>query len=154
MLDSGANGGFLRRSGEDAMAVIEESAANSRGWSKERHSMKRIVAIEEAEESSFAKELAELKVRVDQMDTSRKEDPIPPTSIIAVSKIETPVPVVEEINYMQGGGSNRNYNNNYHHNQGAVISIILMEADLILISLILTIITCNPPQDLALVKEE
>ncbi|XP_047942771.1 uncharacterized protein LOC125189547 [Salvia hispanica] len=119
----GANGGFLRRSGEDAMAVIEESAANSRGWSKERHSMKRIVAIEEAEESSFAKELAELKVRVDQMDTSRKEDPIPPTSIIAVSKIETPVPVVEEINYMQGGGSNRNYNNNYRPNQGGGFSV-------------------------------
>ena len=58
MLDSGANGGFLRRSGEDVMAVIEEFAANSRGWSKERHNIKRIAAIEETEESSFAKELA------------------------------------------------------------------------------------------------
>ena len=47
--------------------------------------MKRIAAMEEAEESSFAKELAELRVRIDQMDTSRKEDPIPPTSIIEVS---------------------------------------------------------------------
>ncbi|XP_047979322.1 uncharacterized protein LOC125221240 [Salvia hispanica] len=117
MLDSGANGGFLRKSGEEAMAVIEEFATNSRGWSKERHSLKRIVAVEEAEESSFAKELAELRVRVDQMDSSRKEDPIPPTSIIAVSKPETPTPTVEEINYMQGGGPNRNYNNNYHPNQ-------------------------------------
>ena len=51
--------------------------------------MKRIAAIEEAEESSFAKELAELRVRIYQMDTSRKEDLIPPTSIIAVSKPET-----------------------------------------------------------------
>ncbi|XP_047961385.1 uncharacterized protein LOC125206134 [Salvia hispanica] len=118
MLDSGANGGFLRKSGEEAMAVIEEFATNSRGWSKERHSLKRIAAIEEAEESSFAKELAELRVRVDQMDSSRKEDPIPPTSIIAVSKPETPAPIVEEINYMQGGGPNRNYNNNYRPNQG------------------------------------
>ncbi|XP_047979191.1 uncharacterized protein LOC125221107 [Salvia hispanica] len=118
MLDTGANGGFLMKSGEEAMAVIEEFATNSRGWSKERHSMKRIAAIEEAEESSFAKELAELRVRVDQMDTSRKEDPIPPTSIIAVSKPEAPAPIVEEINYMQGGGSNRNYNNNYRPNQG------------------------------------
>ncbi|XP_047948973.1 uncharacterized protein LOC125194795 [Salvia hispanica] len=116
MLDSGANGGFLRKSGEEAMAVIEEFATNSRGWSKERHSLKRIAAVEEAEESSFAKELAELRVRVDQMDSSRKEDPIPPTSIIAVSKPETPTPTVEEINYMQGGGPNRNYNNNYHPN--------------------------------------
>ncbi|XP_047978855.1 uncharacterized protein LOC125220756 [Salvia hispanica] len=106
MLDSGANGGFLRKSGEEAMAVIEEFATNSRGWSKERHNLKRIVAVEEAEESSFAKELAELRVRVDQMDSSRKEDPIPPTSIIAVSKPETPTPTVEEINYMQGGGFN------------------------------------------------
>ncbi|XP_047978398.1 uncharacterized protein LOC125220284 [Salvia hispanica] len=123
MLDSGANGGFLRKSGEDAMAVIEEFATNGRGWSKERHNMKRIVAIEEAEESSFAKELAQLRVRVDQMDTSRKEDPIPPTSIIAVSKPETHAPVVEEINYMQGGGSNRNYNNNYRPNQGGGFSV-------------------------------
>ncbi|XP_047950420.1 uncharacterized protein LOC125196092 [Salvia hispanica] len=117
MLDSGANGGFLRKSGEEAMAVIEEFTTNSRGWSKERNSMKRIAAIEEADESSFAKELAELRVRVDQMDTSRKEDPIPPTSIIPVSKPETPTPIVEEINYMQGGGSNRNYNNNCRPNQ-------------------------------------
>ena len=66
----------------------------------------RVATLEEAEESSFAKELAELRVRIDQMDTSRKEDPIPPTSIIAVTKPETPAPIVEEINYMQGGGSN------------------------------------------------
>ena len=64
------------------------------------------------------KELAELRVRVYQMDTSRKEDPIPPTSIIAVSKPEVPALIVEEINYMQGNGSNRNYNNNYCPNQG------------------------------------
>ena len=94
MLDSGANGGFLRRSGEDAMAVIEEFTTNSRGWSKERHNMKRIATIEEAEESSFAKELVELWVRIDQMDTSRKGDPLPPTSIIAVSKPKAPASIV------------------------------------------------------------
>ncbi|XP_047949118.1 uncharacterized protein LOC125194948 [Salvia hispanica] len=127
MLDSGANGGFLRKSGEEAMAVIEEFATNSRGWSKERHSLKRIAAVEEAEESSFAKKLAELRVRVDQMDSSRKEDPIPPTSIIAVSKPETLTPTVEEINYMQGGGSNRNYNNNYRPNQGADLGVIAQD---------------------------
>ena len=49
MLDSGANGGFLRKTGEDAMAVIEEFATNSRGWSKERHATRRVAAIEEAE---------------------------------------------------------------------------------------------------------
>ena len=97
------------------MAVIEEFATNSRGWTKERHNMKRVAALEEAEESSFAKELTELRVRIDQMDVSRNEDPIPPTSIIAVSKPETPASIVEKINYMQGGGSNRNYNGNRPH---------------------------------------
>ena len=100
ILDSGANGGFFRKTGEDAMAVIEEFVTNSRGWSKERHNTKRVVAIEEAEENSFAKELAELRVRIDQMDTLRKEDPVPPTSIIVVSKPESLAPIVEEINYM------------------------------------------------------
>ena len=33
MLDSGANGGFLRKTGEDVMAVIEEFATNCMGWS-------------------------------------------------------------------------------------------------------------------------
>ncbi|XP_047953338.1 uncharacterized protein LOC125199322 [Salvia hispanica] len=117
MLDSGANGGFLRKTGEDAMAVIEEFATNSRGWSKERHATRRVAAIEEAEESSFAKELAELRVRIDQMDISRKEDPIPATSIVAVNAPETAISTVEEINYVQGGGP-RNYNNNYRPNQG------------------------------------
>ena len=53
MLDSGENGGFLRRSGEDSITVIEEFATNSKEWSKERHNMKRIAAIEEAEEISL-----------------------------------------------------------------------------------------------------
>ena len=88
------------------------------------------------------------------MDSSKKEDPIPPTSIIAVSKPETLTPTVEEINYVQGGGPNRNYNNNYRPTQGVVISIIIMGTDLILTFLILTIITCNPLQDLTLAREE
>ncbi|XP_047965041.1 uncharacterized protein LOC125209485 [Salvia hispanica] len=52
----GANGGFLRKTGLDAMPVIEEFATNSMGWSKERHNSRRVAAIEKAEESSFAKE--------------------------------------------------------------------------------------------------
>ena len=51
------------------------------------------------------------------MDTSRKEDPIRPTSIIAFSKPESPAVIVEEIIYMQGSGPNKNYNNNYRPNQ-------------------------------------
>ena len=65
MLDPEENGGFLRKTREDAKAVIEEFATNSRGCSKERHTTRRVVAIEEAEESYFSKELAELRVRVD-----------------------------------------------------------------------------------------
>ncbi|XP_042019017.1 uncharacterized protein LOC121766847 [Salvia splendens] len=117
---SGANGGFLRKSGADAVAVIEEFATNSRGWSKERHNSRRVAAINETEESSFAKELAELGVRVDQMDTSRKEDPVPPTSGIAVTKPNTPSASTEDVNYVQqGGGPNRPYNNNYRPSQRA-----------------------------------
>ena len=82
------------------MTVIEEFAINSMGCSKERHASRRVAAIEEADESSFAKELAELKVRVDQMDTSRTEDPIPPTSIIVVFKPKAPAPIEEEVNYI------------------------------------------------------
>ncbi|KAL1560085.1 hypothetical protein AAHA92_10346 [Salvia divinorum] len=43
------------------MEVIEEFAANSRGWSNERHNMKTVAAIEEQEESNLAKELAALR---------------------------------------------------------------------------------------------
>ena len=68
------------------------------------------------------------------MDTSRKEDPIPPTSIIAVPTEITTI-IIALI-------------------RGAVISIIIMETDLSLISFTLTIITCNPPQDLMLAREE
>ena len=120
MLDSGANGGFLRKSGAEAMAMIEEFATNSRGWSKERHQTRRVAAIEADEESSFAKELAELKVRVNQMDTSRREDPVPPNSVIAVTKPNAEATPTEDVNYVQqGGGSNRSFNNNnYRSNQG------------------------------------
>ncbi|KAL1564611.1 hypothetical protein AAHA92_06930 [Salvia divinorum] len=57
----GANRRFLRKGGKEAMEVIEEFAANSRGWSKERHNMKRIAAIENKEEIDLAKELAALR---------------------------------------------------------------------------------------------
>ena len=63
-----------------------------------RHQSRRVPAVEAAEESSFAKELAKLNVRVNQMDTLRRED----------------------VNYVQqGGGPNRPFNNNnYRPNQG------------------------------------
>ena len=53
---------FCERVGQ--MAVIEEFATNSRWWSKEKHQSRRVATVEADEESSFAKELSELKVRV------------------------------------------------------------------------------------------
>ncbi|XP_047942569.1 uncharacterized protein LOC125189325 [Salvia hispanica] len=107
------------------MAMIEEFATNSRGWSKERHQTRRVAAIEADEESSFAKELAELKVRVNQMDTSRREDPVPPNSVIAVTKPNAEATPTEDVNYVQqGGGSNRSFNNNnYRSNQGGGFNV-------------------------------
>ncbi|XP_042032339.1 uncharacterized protein LOC121779057 [Salvia splendens] len=97
---------------------IKEFAINSRGWSKERPNSRRIAAIEEAEESSFVKELAELSMRVDQMDTSRREDPVPSTSVIAVTKPDTPPAPTEDVNYVeQGGGPHKPYNNSYRPSQ-------------------------------------
>ncbi|XP_047952284.1 uncharacterized protein LOC125197628 [Salvia hispanica] len=120
MLDSWGNKGFLRKSGAEAMAVIEEFATNSCGWSKERHQTRRVAVVEADEESSLVKELAELKVRVNQMDTSRREDPIPPTSIIAITKPDAEAAPIEDVNYVQQGGSpNRSFNNNnYRPNHG------------------------------------
>ena len=106
----------MRKTEPDAMAVIEEFATNNNGWSKERHNSRRVAAIEEAEESSFAKELAEVRVWVNQMDTMRKEDLVPPTSVITVTKPDTPTSPIEDVNYVQGGGPNRSYNNNYRPN--------------------------------------
>ncbi|KAL1563709.1 hypothetical protein AAHA92_06141 [Salvia divinorum] len=50
------------------MEVIEKFTANSRGWSKERHNIKRVVVIEENEENNLAKEIAALRVRMDKID--------------------------------------------------------------------------------------
>ena len=110
------------------MAVIEEFASNCRGWSKERHQTRRVAAVEIDEEKSLAKEVAELRVRVNQMDTSRREDPVPPTSIIAVTKPDADAAPVEDVNYVQQGGSpNHSFNNNNNRpNQGAVITTIIM----------------------------
>ncbi|XP_042016214.1 uncharacterized protein LOC121764223 [Salvia splendens] len=53
------------------------------------------------------------------MDTYRREDPAPPTSVIAVTKPDSLPVLMDDVNYVQqGGGPNRGYNNNYHPNQG------------------------------------
>ncbi|XP_042012087.1 uncharacterized protein LOC121760495 [Salvia splendens] len=120
MLDSGANGGFLLKSGPEAMAVIEEFGINNRGWSKERHSSRRAAAIKEAEDNSFAKELAELRVRVDQMDTSRREDPVPPAFVIGVTKPDTSPAPTEDVNYVQQGGG-------FNVSKGGVVETVKKE---------------------------
>ena len=120
MLDSGANGEFLRKSGVDAMAIIEEFATNSCGWSMERHQMRRVAVVETDEEGSLAKEVEELRARVNQMDTLSREDPVPPTSIIAITKPDAESTPAEDVNYMQQeSGPNRSFNNsNYRPNHG------------------------------------
>ncbi|KAL1533431.1 hypothetical protein AAHA92_33315 [Salvia divinorum] len=102
MLDAGANGGFLRKGGREAMEVIEEFAANSRGWSKERHNMKRVAAIENNDDANFAKQLAAPRVRMDKIDNPKKKESIPSTS--------------------NSGGLNRTFNN-YRPNQGGGFNV-------------------------------
>ena len=94
--------------------------------------------------------MAELKVRVNQMDISRREDPVPPTSIIAVTKPDAKAAPVEDVNYVQQGGSpNRSFNNNnYHPKQGAVITIIMMGTVLTPTFRTLATISCKPVLDL------
>ncbi|KAL1568804.1 hypothetical protein AAHA92_00366 [Salvia divinorum] len=80
MLDACANGGFLRKGGKEAMEVIEEFTANSRGWSKKRDNMKR-------------------------MDNAQKEDSTPTTSVIQLTQKDAP-PAVGDVNYVQNSGFN------------------------------------------------
>ena len=110
MLDSGANGGSLRKSGVDARGICHQQP-----WVIEGEA-----SIETDEENSLAKEVAKLRVRVNQMDTSRSEDQVPPTSIIAITKPDAEAAPIEDFNYMQqGGGRNHSFNNNnYRPNQG------------------------------------
>ncbi|KAL1568847.1 hypothetical protein AAHA92_00404 [Salvia divinorum] len=111
MLDAGANEGFLRKGGREAMEVIEEFASNSRGWSKERHNMKRVVAIENKEDIDLAKGLAALRARMDKIDNTQRDETTPPTSVISLALKDAP-PTVGEVNYVQnGGGPNRPYSN-------------------------------------------
>ncbi|KAL1560014.1 hypothetical protein AAHA92_10283 [Salvia divinorum] len=88
------------------MEVIEEFANNSREWSKERHNMKRVAAIENKEEIDLAKELAALRVRMDKIDSTQRDETTLPTSVINLAPKDAP-PAVGEVNYVQnGGGSN------------------------------------------------
>ncbi|KAL1549185.1 hypothetical protein AAHA92_17317 [Salvia divinorum] len=117
MLDAGANGGFLRKGGKEAMEVIEEFAANSRGRSNERNNMKRVAAIENKEDIDLAKELAALRVRMDKIDNTQWDETTPPTSVISLAPKDTS-PTIGDVNYVQnGGGSNRPYSN-YRPSQG------------------------------------
>ncbi|KAL1556993.1 hypothetical protein AAHA92_12538 [Salvia divinorum] len=122
MLDAGANGGFLRKGGREAMKVIEEFASNSRGWSKERHNMKRVAAIENKEDIDLAKGLAALRARMDKIDITQRDETTPPTSAISLAPKDAP-PTVGEVNYVQnGGGPNRPYNN-YRPSQGGGFNV-------------------------------
>ncbi|KAL1569936.1 hypothetical protein AAHA92_01349 [Salvia divinorum] len=118
----GANGGFLRKGGREAMEVIGEFASNSRGWSKERHNMKRVAAIENKEDIDLAKGLAALRARMDKIDNTQRDETTPPTSVISLAPKDAP-PTVWEVNYVQnGGGPNRPYNN-YRPSQGGGFNV-------------------------------
>ncbi|KAL1567429.1 hypothetical protein AAHA92_02909 [Salvia divinorum] len=92
MLDAGANGGFLRKGGREAMEMIEEFAANSRGWSKERHNMKRVVAIKRARRKELCKGARSFE-------------------IISLPQRDAP-PAIGDVNYVQNsGGPNKTYSN-------------------------------------------
>ncbi|KAL1545394.1 hypothetical protein AAHA92_22128 [Salvia divinorum] len=99
------------------MEVIEEFAANSRGWSKKRHNMKRVAAIENKEEIDLAKELAALRVRMDKMDNTQRDEATPPTSVISLAPKDAP-PTIGDINYVQNSGGPIRTFNNYRPNQG------------------------------------
>ncbi|KAL1533093.1 hypothetical protein AAHA92_33028 [Salvia divinorum] len=104
------------------MEVIEEFAANSRGWSKERHNMKRVAAIENKEEADFAKQLTALRVRMDKIDNTQKKEEIPPTLVINLVQKDAS-PTVGDVNYVQNsGGPNRTFNN-YRPNQGGGFNV-------------------------------
>ncbi|KAL1544662.1 hypothetical protein AAHA92_21484 [Salvia divinorum] len=99
------------------MEVIEEFAANSRGWSKERHNMKRIAAIENKEKIDLAKELVALRVRMDKIDNTQRDETTSSTSVISHALKDAP-PTIGDVNYVQNsGGPNRTFNN-YRPNQG------------------------------------
>ncbi|KAL1544934.1 hypothetical protein AAHA92_21721 [Salvia divinorum] len=102
ILDAGANGGFLRKGGREAMEVIEEFAANSRGWSKERHNMKRVTAIENNDDTDLAKQIAALRIRLAQKDAP---------------------PAVGDVNYVQNSGGPMRTYNNYRPNQGGGFNV-------------------------------
>ncbi|KAL1536619.1 hypothetical protein AAHA92_29243 [Salvia divinorum] len=96
---------------ERAMEVIKEFASNSRRWSKERHNMKRVAAIENKGDIDLAKGIAALRARMDKIDNTQWDETTPPTSVISLAPKDAP-PTVGEVNYVQnGGGPNRPYNN-------------------------------------------
>ncbi|KAL1558824.1 hypothetical protein AAHA92_09240 [Salvia divinorum] len=99
------------------MKVIEEFAANSRGWSKERHNMKRVAVIANKEEIDLAKELAALRVRMDKIDNTQRDEAIPPTSVISPAPKDA-LPTIGDFNYVQNSGGPNSTFNNYCPNQG------------------------------------
>ncbi|XP_047949093.1 uncharacterized protein LOC125194921 [Salvia hispanica] len=102
LLDSGANGGFLRKGGVVAMEVIEELATNSRGWSKEKHKAERLDAVKKPCGNETSQELAFIRARLEKLEAPGKEGN-----------------AIKDVKYVQNGGDpNRLYNNNYRPNQG------------------------------------
>ncbi|XP_047978459.1 uncharacterized protein LOC125220340 [Salvia hispanica] len=102
LLDSGANGGFLRKGGVAAMEVIEELATNSRGWSKEKHKAERLDAVKRPCGNETSQELASIRARLEKLEATGKEGN-----------------VIKDVKYVQNGGDpNRLHNNNYRPNQG------------------------------------
>ncbi|KAL1568707.1 hypothetical protein AAHA92_00287 [Salvia divinorum] len=104
------------------MEVIEEFAANNRGWSKERHNMKRVAAIENNDDTDLAKQIAALRIEVDKMDNAQREDSTPTTSVIQLAQKDAP-PVVGDVNYVQNSGGPMRTYNNYRPNQGGGFNV-------------------------------
>ncbi|XP_047978402.1 uncharacterized protein LOC125220288 [Salvia hispanica] len=102
LLDSGANGGFLRKGGVGAMEVIDELATNSRGWSKEKHKAEGLDAVKRSCGNETSQELASIRARIEKLEAPGKEGN-----------------AIKDVKYVQNGGDpNRLYNNNYRPNQG------------------------------------
>ena len=108
------------------------------------------MVVVEAEESSFVKELAEPRVRVEKMGISKREESVPPTSIIVLPQNDAP-PSAEAVNYVQNGVVPIGHIITITVLvKGVVILIVLMVIVIVLIqtSHILTAISLNPLQDL------
>ncbi|KAL1564963.1 hypothetical protein AAHA92_07240 [Salvia divinorum] len=84
--------------------------------------MKTVAAIENKEDIDLAKELAALRVRMDKIDNTQRDETTPPTSVISLAPKDAP-PTIGDINYVQnGGGPNRPYSN-YRPSQGGGFNV-------------------------------